>query len=235
MSIARGAAHGSPLPTFFARLIGGADQHDEFLVMGVGQRSGFFQRLRNFLRSIAPRLEGNRLTATARYNGPVTETLVFLDYARRLDVGDLTAAEAETCDFCLGVAGTVIGSGPYDYMQIDAAVNRGNSGGPTFNVHGEVVGVNTTIFSPSGGSVGIAFAIPAAAGGNRKRAPGSRVMVQMATSASGRAAQDFGGGAGGACSPSRPETVSRPIEISESQTSLPGLSGAGMRIQKLIT
>ncbi len=55
-----------------------------------------------------------------------------------------------------------IGSGPYDYLQIDAAVNRGNSGGPTFNLQGEVVGVNTAIFSPSGGNVGIAFAIPAA-------------------------------------------------------------------------
>lgn len=54
-----------------------------------------------------------------------------------------------------------IGSGPYDYMQIDAAVNRGNSGGPTFNLDGEVIGVNTAIYSPSGGSVGIAFAVPA--------------------------------------------------------------------------
>jgi serine protease Do len=58
--------------------------------------------------------------------------------------------------------GRDIGSGPYDYMQIDAAVNRGNSGGPTFNLEGEVVGVNTAIYSPSGGSVGIAFAIPSA-------------------------------------------------------------------------
>ena len=54
-----------------------------------------------------------------------------------------------------------IGNGPYDFMQIDAAVNRGNSGGPTFNLYGEVVGVNTAIYSPSGGSIGIAFAIPA--------------------------------------------------------------------------
>ena len=53
-----------------------------------------------------------------------------------------------------------IGSGPYDYMQIDAAVNRGNSGGPSFNLQGEVVGVNTAIYSPSGGNVGIAFAVP---------------------------------------------------------------------------
>jgi serine protease Do len=57
--------------------------------------------------------------------------------------------------------GRDIGSGPYDFVQIDAAVNRGNSGGPTFNLDGEVMGVNTAIYSPSGGSVGIAFAIPA--------------------------------------------------------------------------
>ena len=56
--------------------------------------------------------------------------------------------------------GRDIGSGPYDdFLQIDAPVNRGNSGGPTFNTEGEVVGVNTAIFSPSGGSVGIGFAI----------------------------------------------------------------------------
>ncbi|MEZ5843042.1 MAG: Do family serine endopeptidase [Hyphomicrobiaceae bacterium] len=55
-----------------------------------------------------------------------------------------------------------IGSGPYDYIQIDAAVNRGNSGGPTFNLDGDVIGVNTAIYSPSGGNVGIAFAVPAA-------------------------------------------------------------------------
>jgi len=58
--------------------------------------------------------------------------------------------------------GRDIGAGPYDdFIQIDAAVNRGNSGGPTFDVEGEVIGVNTAIVSPTGGSVGIAFAIPA--------------------------------------------------------------------------
>ncbi len=57
--------------------------------------------------------------------------------------------------------GRDIGAGPYDdFLQIDAPVNRGNSGGPTFNTEGSVIGVNTAIFSPSGGSVGIAFAIP---------------------------------------------------------------------------
>mgnify|MGYP002381355513 CR=1 FL=1 len=58
--------------------------------------------------------------------------------------------------------GRDIGSGPYDdFLQIDAPVNRGNSGGPTFDATGQVVGINTAIFSPSGGSVGIGFAIPA--------------------------------------------------------------------------
>jgi serine protease Do len=57
--------------------------------------------------------------------------------------------------------GRDIGAGPYDdFIQIDAPVNKGNSGGPTFDVDGNVIGVNTAIFSPSGGSVGIAFDIP---------------------------------------------------------------------------
>lgn len=61
----------------------------------------------------------------------------------------------------ISARGRDIGSGPYDdYLQVDAAVNKGNSGGPTFNLSGEVVGINTAIFSPSGGNVGIAFAIP---------------------------------------------------------------------------
>src|SRR6202048_1980533 len=58
--------------------------------------------------------------------------------------------------------GRDIGNGPYDdFIQIDAPVNKGNSGGPAFNTDGEVMGVNTAIYSPSGGSVGIAFSIPA--------------------------------------------------------------------------
>jgi serine protease Do len=57
--------------------------------------------------------------------------------------------------------GRDIGAGPYDdFIQIDASVNKGNSGGPTFDMDGNVIGVNTAIFSPSGGSVGIAFDIP---------------------------------------------------------------------------
>ncbi|MEL6287234.1 MAG: Do family serine endopeptidase [Pseudomonadota bacterium] len=94
----------------------------------------------------------------------------FVRFAKRqARVGDWVIAVGNP----FGLGGTVtagivsakqrdIGSGPYDYLQIDAAVNRGNSGGPTFNLQGEVVGVNTAIFSPSGGNVGIAFAVPAA-------------------------------------------------------------------------
>jgi serine protease Do len=59
--------------------------------------------------------------------------------------------------------GRDIGAGPYDdYVQIDAPINKGNSGGPAFDMSGNVIGVNTAIFSPSGGSVGIGFDIPAA-------------------------------------------------------------------------
>lgn len=56
-----------------------------------------------------------------------------------------------------------INAGPFDdFLQTDAAINRGNSGGPMFNLQGEVIGINTAIFSPSGGNIGIGFAVPAA-------------------------------------------------------------------------
>ncbi|MAS04073.1 MAG: serine protease [Ahrensia sp.] len=65
----------------------------------------------------------------------------------------------------LGIVSAIgrdINSGPYDdFIQTDAAINRGNSGGPLFNMKGEVVGINTAIISPSGGSIGIGFSIPA--------------------------------------------------------------------------
>ena len=61
----------------------------------------------------------------------------------------------------ISARGRRIGAGPYDdFLQISASINKGNSGGPTFNLEGEVIGVNTAILSPNGGSVGIGFAIP---------------------------------------------------------------------------
>jgi serine protease Do len=91
----------------------------------------------------------------------------FEDHAAR--IGDWVVAVGNP----FGLGGTVtagivsasgrdIGSGPYDdYLQIDAPINKGNSGGPTFDMNGNVIGVNTAIYSPSGGSVGIGFDIPA--------------------------------------------------------------------------
>jgi serine protease Do len=99
------------------------------------------------------------------------QKFTYVDFAddAKVRVGDWVVAVGNP----FGLGGTVtagivsargrdIGAGPYDdFLQIDAAVNRGNSGGPAFNLSGQVVGINTAIFSPSGGNVGIAFAIPA--------------------------------------------------------------------------
>ena len=61
----------------------------------------------------------------------------------------------------ISALGRDINEGPYDdFLQIDAPINRGNSGGPTFNLHGQVIGINAAIYSPSGGSVKIGFAVP---------------------------------------------------------------------------
>src|SRR6185437_6107238 len=98
------------------------------------------------------------------------KTFPFVQFAQHEPrIGDWVVAVGNP----FGLGGTVtagivsargrdIGSGPYDdYIQIDAPINKGNSGGPAFNSNGNVIGVNTAIFSPSGGSVGIGFDIPA--------------------------------------------------------------------------
>ena len=103
------------------------------------------------------------------------KTFPYVDWAKtEAKVGDTVMAVGNP----FGLGGTVtrgiisargrdIGNGPYDdFLQIDASINKGNSGGPTFNLDGEVVGINTAIYSPSGGSVGIGFAIPASTASN---------------------------------------------------------------------
>jgi serine protease Do len=92
--------------------------------------------------------------------------LEFSDQAARvgdwvLAVGNPFGLGGSVSAGIVSARGRDIGSSPYDYLQLDAAINKGNSGGPAVNLEGKIVGVNTAIFSPSGGNVGIAFAIPA--------------------------------------------------------------------------
>ncbi|MBN9046167.1 MAG: Do family serine endopeptidase [Rhizobiales bacterium] len=107
--------------------------------------------------------------AVLKVNDPKRKfTYVAFGDDSKVRVGDWVVAVGNP----FGLGGTVtsgivsargrdIGDGPYDdFIQIDAPVNKGNSGGPTFNLSGQVIGINTAIFSPSGGSVGIAFDIP---------------------------------------------------------------------------
>jgi serine protease Do len=125
--------------------------------------------------------DGRTLAATVVGTDPRTDlALLKVSEAGTFPFVKLSPAQPRIGDWVLavgnpfGLGGTVtagivsargrdIGSGPYDdFIQIDAPINRGNSGGPTFNAAGEVIGVNTAIYSPSGGNVGIAFAIPVA-------------------------------------------------------------------------
>ena len=107
--------------------------------------------------------------ALLKVDGVTDLPMVAFGDDRRVRVGDWVVAVGNP----FGLGGTVtagivssigrdIGNGPYtDFIQIDASINQGNSGGPTFDLSGRVIGVNSAIFSPSGGSVGIGFAIPA--------------------------------------------------------------------------
>jgi serine protease Do len=125
--------------------------------------------------------DGSTFDATVIGTDPKTDlALVKVDADQEFDFVELSSSDIRVGDWVVavgnpfGLGGSVtagivsargrdIGAGPYDdFLQIDASINRGNSGGPAFDLQGNVVGVNTAIYSPSGGSVGIGFAIPAA-------------------------------------------------------------------------
>jgi serine protease Do len=180
---------GSPFEHFFRRFgmpNGGQQRHE----MITGQGSGFFITADGYAvtnNHVVQNAENVQVTTDdgKTYSAKVIGTDPRTDLALiKVDGKDfpfvkLADATPRVGDWVIavgnpfGLGGTVtagiisargrdIGAGPYDdFIQIDAPVNKGNSGGPTFDVNGEVIGVNTAIFSPSGGSVGIAFAIPA--------------------------------------------------------------------------
>ncbi len=112
--------------------------------------------------------------AVLKVESPVPLTALPIGDSRDARVGDWVIAIGNP--FGLGgsvTAGIIsarqrdINSGPYDaFIQTDAAINKGNSGGPLINLDGEVIGINTAIYSPSGGSVGIGFAVPTSIAGN---------------------------------------------------------------------
>ena len=118
--------------------------------------------------TVVGRDEGSDLAVIKVKGGRANFPFVSFENAGKPRVGDWVIAVGNP--FGLGSTATAgivsaygrdIGEQFVDYIQIDAPINRGNSGGPTFDVYGRVIGVNTMIFSPSGGSIGIGFAIPA--------------------------------------------------------------------------
>jgi serine protease Do len=124
--------------------------------------------------------DNHKYTAKIVGRDPRTDIAVLKINAKKplpyVEFGDSSAAQVGDWVMAVGnpfgLGGTVttgiisargrdIHSGPFDdFLQIDAPINRGNSGGPTFNLSGQVIGINTAIYSPNGGSVGIGFAIP---------------------------------------------------------------------------
>ncbi len=182
----------NPLYDFFKQFRKGMPQQQQKPSPTLAQGSGFFISPDGFVvtnnhvvedaEDITVTMEdGDKYPATLVGTDPRTDvalikvkadgkTFPFVEFSKKDPrVGDWVLAVGNP----FGLGGTVtagiisahnrdIGSGPYDYLQIDAAVNRGNSGGPSFDLDGKVIGVNTAIFSPSGGNVGIAFAVPAA-------------------------------------------------------------------------
>ncbi|MDE2064795.1 MAG: Do family serine endopeptidase [Bradyrhizobium sp.] len=180
---------GSPLDRFFRQF--GIVPENPAPKGGVSLGSGFFVSSDGFIVTNNHVIAGGKSFEVTTDDGKVYQAkvvgadpqtdLALIKIASQIDLPYVGFAKAEPKigDWVLpignpfGLGGTVtagivsargrdIGEGPYnDFIQIDAPVNKGNSGGPTFNVRGEVIGVNTAIYSPSGGSVGVAFDIPA--------------------------------------------------------------------------
>ena len=182
---------GSPMERFFRRF-GSPDFPHGGHRMITGQGSGFFISAdgyavtNNHVVDGATKVEvttddGKSYKAKVIGTDPRTDlALIKVEGGSNFSFAKLADGKPRIGDWVLavgnpfGLGGTVtagivsamgrdIGNGPYDdFIQIDAPVNKGNSGGPAFNTAGDVVGVNTAIYSPSGGSVGIAFSIPSA-------------------------------------------------------------------------
>jgi serine protease Do len=180
---------GTPFGRFF-QPFGRGEQAPQRHFFAQAQGSGFFISAdgyvvtNNHVVAKAVQLQvvtddGRTLDAKVVGVDPKTDLALLKVEGRQLPFVTLADALPKTGEWVIamgnpfGLGGTVtagivsaqgrdIGAGPYDdFLQIDAAVNRGNSGGPTFDLSGRVVGVNTAIYSPSGGNIGIAFAIPA--------------------------------------------------------------------------
>jgi serine protease Do len=182
---------GSPMERFFRRFGGPDFPHGSHRVI-TGQGSGFFISADGFAVTNNHVVDGaSKVEVTTddgkSYKAKVIGTdartdlaLIKVESGSNFAFAKLADGKPRIGDWVLavgnpfGLGGTVtagivsamgrdIGNGPYDdFIQIDAPVNKGNSGGPAFNTAGDVVGVNTAIYSPSGGSVGIAFSIPSA-------------------------------------------------------------------------
>jgi serine protease Do len=181
------AQPGSPMEKFF-RQFGGGDQPQRRTVTGEG--SGFFisadgyavtnNHVVDHAKTVTVTTDDGKIhTANVVGTDPKSDlALIKVDgngfpYVKFADQAPRIGEWAVAVGNPFGLGGTVtagivsatgrdIGRGGDDYIQIDAPINRGNSGGPTFDTNGNVMGVNTAIFSPSGGSVGIGFDIPAA-------------------------------------------------------------------------
>jgi serine protease Do len=181
------AQPGSPMEKFF-RQFGGGDQPQPRAVTGEG--SGFFisadgyavtnNHVVDHAKTVSVTTDDGKIhTATVVGTDPRSDLALvkvdgsgfpyvkFADHAPRIGewavaVGNPFGLGGTVTAGIVSATGRDIGRGADDYIQIDAPINRGNSGGPTFDTEGNVMGVNTAIFSPSGGSVGIGFDIPAA-------------------------------------------------------------------------